>query len=385
MKQPTKSTKKGIKPTVIIAGTASAALAAILIRSAIKNAQENKQAEQILDNSDGLSPAAYAADLHMAFENDTMFGWGTDEELIYETFKKMPNKAFMADVESSYKRLYGSNLSTDLQEELDIDEFKQLKEIIDGLQGLQGLPIGLKYLIGALAAGSVAYGAYKLTNKKYADTYGSSGGGVLPYVPEGSDAGGSTFVDDAGNIIDNAGNIIDSATDIANSIPLMEGSFPIKAGQRNKKIQRMQQLLIEMAMQGVSDVIVNAGGATGKWDAATQKALDTVFKKYVPDYPYQVTQLNEQYYNIFLNNMRNHIAQYSGSTVGVAGLGNINSGVTVKTVTKTPYRLRSNGKRFVAPANVLLGKVVMDYGTLLEVKQVDGTNIIVPKQLAIEA
>ena len=45
-----------------------------------------------MSRDDDSNAAYYAQKLRMAFENDNYFGWGTDEESIRETLRKVPSK-----------------------------------------------------------------------------------------------------------------------------------------------------------------------------------------------------------------------------------------------------------------------------------------------------
>ncbi|TPN82940.1 hypothetical protein [Aquimarina algicola] len=77
------------------------------------------------------NPANYAIRLKLAFENDKPFGWGTDEEAVFQTLEEIPSDAMRRKVERAYKDLYGSHLSADLMDELTTQEFAIAQEIIN--------------------------------------------------------------------------------------------------------------------------------------------------------------------------------------------------------------------------------------------------------------
>src|ERR1700677_212208 len=75
----------------------------------VANREEKKSFE------DGSS-ATYAKQLKMAFDNDGW--WGTDVEKVRSTFKEIPSKQAFVQVQESYKKLYNTNLTSDLSDEL---------------------------------------------------------------------------------------------------------------------------------------------------------------------------------------------------------------------------------------------------------------------------
>ena len=73
--------------------------------------------------------ANWAKRLKMAFDNDSPFGWGTDEQACYAVFKEMPNRRAYGAVQSAYRVLYTKDLNADLQEELGVAEFNNVMKI----------------------------------------------------------------------------------------------------------------------------------------------------------------------------------------------------------------------------------------------------------------
>lgn len=76
------------------------------------------------------SVAAYAKQIKMAFENDGW--WGTDEEALRNTLRKVTSKDEFKKVMSSYEKLYNSSLLRDMKEELTSSEYNEMMAIING-------------------------------------------------------------------------------------------------------------------------------------------------------------------------------------------------------------------------------------------------------------
>lgn len=77
------------------------------------------------------NPASYATQIKMAFENDNAFGWGTDEELLFNTLERIPSQTMMRRVQRAYKDLFGRNLGSDLKSELDNEEYAAVLQLIN--------------------------------------------------------------------------------------------------------------------------------------------------------------------------------------------------------------------------------------------------------------
>jgi hypothetical protein len=99
-----------------------------LIRHFIKKAQVSKVEAHSLEEGD---PGTYAKMFKAAFQNDNEFGWGTDEEMVYNTMRQIPTKAMYQKVQNAYKTLYGSDLNADLADELDSDELVKVAQILN--------------------------------------------------------------------------------------------------------------------------------------------------------------------------------------------------------------------------------------------------------------
>lgn len=77
------------------------------------------------------NPATYARQLIMAFENDMPFGWGTNEDLVYEVYNRIPSKTFYRKVQEAYRiESRGGNLNEDLSSEVSSDIYNDLIRII---------------------------------------------------------------------------------------------------------------------------------------------------------------------------------------------------------------------------------------------------------------
>lgn len=94
-----------------------------LIRKARATAEEKKTYE------DG-SPATFAKQINMAFENDNWMGWGTDEEALRKTLQAIPSKEAMRKVINSYQKLYARSMMEDMQSELTTSEYNEMLAII---------------------------------------------------------------------------------------------------------------------------------------------------------------------------------------------------------------------------------------------------------------
>lgn len=98
------------------------------IRAVAKNFKKGIQERQALEPG---NPAAFASQLKLAFENDSAFGWGTDEEAVFYILESIPNTATFKKVQRAYLDLYNTNLSSDLKDELSLDEYNQVLQIIN--------------------------------------------------------------------------------------------------------------------------------------------------------------------------------------------------------------------------------------------------------------
>ena len=92
-----------------------------LILKGVANKEEKKSFE------DG-TPATYAKQIKMAFDNDGW--WGTDTEKLRTTLREIPSKQVFLKVQESYKKLYNSNMITDMSDELQTTEYNEMLQII---------------------------------------------------------------------------------------------------------------------------------------------------------------------------------------------------------------------------------------------------------------
>ncbi|MDI1355339.1 MAG: hypothetical protein PSX36_10495 [bacterium] len=92
-----------------------------LVVKSVANREEKKSFE------DG-TPATYAKQIKMAFENDGW--WGTDTEKLRTTLQDIPSKQVFLKVQESYKKLYNSNMITDMSDELQTTEYNEMLQII---------------------------------------------------------------------------------------------------------------------------------------------------------------------------------------------------------------------------------------------------------------
>ena len=125
--RPRVSVSSQVTSTLLGAGVAAGVF--LGIRAVVNNFKQDVQERQALTEG---SPAAFATQLKMAFENDNYFGWGTDEQRVYDTLELIPNWSTWLKVQRAYRDLYtGRNLASDLKEELDSEEYAIAFNIIN--------------------------------------------------------------------------------------------------------------------------------------------------------------------------------------------------------------------------------------------------------------
>jgi hypothetical protein len=143
---------------VLIGGTIF--LTSKFAKNAISKAEEKKALETD-------SATSYAKQIKMAFDNDGW--WGTDEVVLRNTLRSIPSKAFYKDVAGSYKRLYNSALTADMQSELTSTEYEEMLMIIASKPEKEGGAVELNYLAWAKRirnAVSVYYGIFPGTDEE---------------------------------------------------------------------------------------------------------------------------------------------------------------------------------------------------------------------------
>lgn len=64
------------------------------------------------------------------YEQGWLWPYGTDEEAIYAVFEEIPSMEALAELDKTYKRLYGLGLPEQLVDELDTDEKQNIMKII---------------------------------------------------------------------------------------------------------------------------------------------------------------------------------------------------------------------------------------------------------------
>jgi hypothetical protein len=96
-----------------------------IIRKARSTSEEKKTYTD--DNA-----AFYAQKLKLAFENDMIFNWGTDEEAIRNTLRAVPSKEVFKSIINSYQKLYARSLMMDLKSELTTSDYNEMLAIIAG-------------------------------------------------------------------------------------------------------------------------------------------------------------------------------------------------------------------------------------------------------------
>ncbi|HQW94603.1 MAG TPA: hypothetical protein PLU58_02320 [Saprospiraceae bacterium] len=92
-----------------------------LVLKGVANREEKK-------SFDDGTPATLAKQIKMAFENDGW--WGTDTEKLRTTLREIQSKQVFLQVQASYKKLYNSNMITDMSDELQATEYNEMLQII---------------------------------------------------------------------------------------------------------------------------------------------------------------------------------------------------------------------------------------------------------------
>jgi hypothetical protein len=123
------------KDALIVTGTVVAVGGTIwAVSHFIRKANENREQKKSLDEG---TPATYAKQLKMGFDNDGW--WGTNVPLVRKTFQEIPSKDFYRKVEKSYSALTsGGNLNKDLESELTATEYDEMKNILSSKPEKQG-------------------------------------------------------------------------------------------------------------------------------------------------------------------------------------------------------------------------------------------------------
>jgi hypothetical protein len=94
-------------------------------RKMILKSVANKEEKQSFEDG---TPATYAKQIKMAFDNDGW--WGTDTNKLRTTLREIPSKQVWLKTQESYKKLFNSNLITDMTSELQSTEYDEMMQII---------------------------------------------------------------------------------------------------------------------------------------------------------------------------------------------------------------------------------------------------------------
>jgi len=123
-----KTTKSSSNTTTILLTTGLVIGTFLGFRAVVKRFKKNLRQKQVLTIG---NPAHFAMQLRLAFENDNTFGWGTNETLVFRTLEAIPSFTMRRKVERAYLDLFGTNLSTDLMNELNTEEYHRAINIIN--------------------------------------------------------------------------------------------------------------------------------------------------------------------------------------------------------------------------------------------------------------
>lgn len=129
MKESAKDKMDALKATVIYSGLGLgvATGAFFLIRHLIKRSKKKGAESRSAEEGD---PNTFAKQLHMAFQNDNYFGWGTSTEQVLQVFNAIPSKRMYEKVQKAYFNLYGKSLNADLEDELSTSEYNTVVRIL---------------------------------------------------------------------------------------------------------------------------------------------------------------------------------------------------------------------------------------------------------------
>ncbi|WP_238354360.1 annexin [Fulvivirga marina] len=100
----------------------------LLVRKVVRDIKKKARQKKALNPG---NPASDAIQLKMAFENDLWFGWGTNEDLVFQILEDIPDSRHMRKVQQAYRDLYKIDLVADMQAELDSEEFAKALNIIN--------------------------------------------------------------------------------------------------------------------------------------------------------------------------------------------------------------------------------------------------------------
>ena len=101
------------------------------LRLVKKSREEYKRTNADRNSLDPGEAANLARRLKMAFENDNWAGWGTDEDMIYEIFREIPDRDYYRKVQQEFASMYGTELNRELENELSSEEYNQVQRILN--------------------------------------------------------------------------------------------------------------------------------------------------------------------------------------------------------------------------------------------------------------
>jgi hypothetical protein len=90
----------------------------------------NSTAEQKKAWNEG-NPQDYAQRIKMAFENDSYFGWGTDEAALRKVLLEIPSEDVFQKTVNAYQKMFNRSLMGDMKDELSTTEYNEMMAIIN--------------------------------------------------------------------------------------------------------------------------------------------------------------------------------------------------------------------------------------------------------------
>ncbi|MEM6271422.1 MAG: hypothetical protein AAF998_18445 [Bacteroidota bacterium] len=124
----------GLKIGAVVAGASGVLY--LILRGVLKNQQYNRTVNASDDTGE---PDWFANRIYDAFNPDTPFGWGTDEELVRDTISDVPHRKFWEQVKGKYFDLTKrtSHLMEDLEKEVSNHMKAEILAIIDSMPANQ--------------------------------------------------------------------------------------------------------------------------------------------------------------------------------------------------------------------------------------------------------
>jgi hypothetical protein len=115
----------------LVAGAIAASAVGVVVWLAVRKGKKIRSDIEQTKSFGSDKHSTWAMQFKQAFENDTMFSWGTDEKLIRQIVRAIPSQEDFKKVSDKYKAITeGGNLVGDLNSELSASEYQEMLAII---------------------------------------------------------------------------------------------------------------------------------------------------------------------------------------------------------------------------------------------------------------